>query len=161
MKARETMDNLIKYIGKVKISFKFPHKTKSKLFHNNGTENLFLFLSRALTGESISEDIPNRIDLRKEVDGSYTSVLLSYSYITGLKYVKDGNDWCVRMTGTILKSQISGDIDETAGYRLYLISKSNHDLAYIECSAQDLLRIESGAQAIIEWTLKFVNEGGS
>lgn len=149
------VNNTFNYIGSVKISFKYPNKTSKKLYHNNGTTDLFRIISKAIAGETISEDRPAKIDLREGDGGEYVSFLSSPSAVSGLRYVNDGG-WCVRMTSTIMKTQLRGTIDESKTYRFYLAS-NNTDLAYIQCSTEDLKRIENGAQAIIEWTLRFIN----
>jgi len=155
MNEKEPVNTGLKYHGNVELKLKIKDKIINFKNHNEGKSDLFRVIAKALSGYSITNEIPVMIDVR-------TSELLSSSilnkdiYLSGGAYFKDTDtNWKVRFNANISGDDINKNLLTESLTTLYIILKSiNADLASMEVDISYFNTIATGGmQALLEWTL--------
>ena len=149
----------LSYEGTVNLKFNVNGKVTEYNGHNEGLEPLFKLYARALAGDDVRNSVPTMIDLRVRNGDDYDSVLNIRGIGTGRYYGKDTDGkWCTKISATLSSANLIAVPVESGEYRFYLMS-NEEDLAYLPVEDTPLQRIQSGTQALIEWTLKVTNVG--
>lgn len=147
----------INYTGEVTIKYKAKDTILQVKKYNHAEQNLFEVLCKALAGYSVTQDIPAYLDIRAaETDTDiYSSCLQDYSPISGITYTYINDTWKTNYNAEVSFTDIiATDADY---YRLYLISKTNNDLAYLTLSKEDFKKIVPGIQLLLTWSMYFTN----
>lgn len=132
------------------------------LYSNNGLPNLFKLICEALAGNNVSKNIPEKIDLRYSFNDSqdtWESCLINNQFLTQTNYLLENGSWKLKVAASIPYSELSvTPLESLSGaiFRIYLMS-SKEDLAFIDINRSDILMLNPGSQALIEWTLTFSN----
>lgn len=153
------------YKGNVKLKLKIKDKLIELDVKNAGLPALQLAFCKFVTGNTTTAaDIPCYIDLRKQIVGSYLSILFGRMPLSGKYYEPSSGDsaYIARFTATISYESLQEDIDSSSNYRLYLYSGNSgtsgyYDLAFVDVSSDLLASLQPGTQIIIEWTMKLLN----
>lgn len=170
------MNNVSQYYGVV--TLELLSKNKRKLLSrqlNEGTINLFSAYAAALTGQNISNLVPNTVDIGgfsedangKIILNSFESVLNTTGALASVVYVSDTEDESyksygvpfTRVTTSITSLMIVTDV--TNDDYLVLKSYSNKILATIKISdelAILLNELSDGSQFIVIWDLYVTNK---
>lgn len=157
------MKTSFKYIGDVVFKLKIKDKIITTSKKNSGTIDLSKLFAKFISNNSIdAEELPQFLDLRKNEENVYSSILSSKIPLSGRNYQfdTDTNNWVAIFVATINYSYlVDGNIDQNdPDFRLYITSGyvdgKTIDLAYIDISATELSKIQAGVQGIVEWHMQ-------
>ena len=150
------MNSNIGYTGKVKLTL----DNNKFSYHNNGLPNLFRLICRGLAGNNITNEIPEKVDLRySNDDDNWQSCLINSQFLTQINYTLTNGSWVLKTATSIPYSELNVTPLSALGnvnFRLYLMS-NNEDLAFVNINKSDILLINPGSQALVEWVLCFSN----
>ena len=148
---------ILGYSGKVSIKLE---KTKH-IYRNNGTSDLFTLIAQLLCGNDVSGSrLPSlfRLGGAKSADSQLYDKNLLYSDISATKNVTAGGQ--LKLSGTLLPTNLIASSSSYVKYRLYLYSRDDKELAFIEIDPALITQIGTGRQAQIEWLISVNNMGG-
>lgn len=152
------------YVGEVEITYKRGNISFTRKRHNAGAQELFRLIAKALTGQSIANECPAKLDLCAKVSGQYVSCLSNPIPLSGSYYDNSGSEWVYHTSAAIPAASLMVQIADTpyTDFRLFLLSrKEDRRLASLIVDKDDLEQIVPGTQALVSWTLKFQNVSGT
>lgn len=152
------MNTSMKYIGDVKITI----SRKSYKYRNSGHPNLFEYLARILSGQTdaIPKISPAYLTLTKNPGSSDPQDQINIENIELSKNFKTSlNGPICLVTAVITPSNLQYEKNNVTDSYLNILNKSHKCLASVTISAAILKQIQSGRQALIEWSLRFSNKG--
>ena len=156
------IQNLIPYIGEVKISFIDAFGTPHEIYkHNEALPELSRIFARFMIGEDMLAYIPTYLDI-VHIDtgsGNYKSDLNIKSILTG-KYTsidssEDGFHYA-SFTGIITYDQYS---PSSATTRYLVLANKYEPLARIEFAPELQTYLTNGSNLVINWRIRIINPG--
>lgn len=166
------ISNSFTYEGKVDFKLQKNGKLYSIQTDNEGTKYLLDVISKALSGQDISKDIPKYIDfICIDNNGEELSLINHLVPITGAVWgalacenteIDINSNGCLLLSGNIeATNKISiSENDYNNEFQLCLCSATKNKLAIIQNeSLKNLyLSLTEGTDAIIEWRMVFTNK---
>lgn len=168
------LSNSFIYEGMVNIKLKHNGKIYALNTYNTGTKLLVDTIAKALSGTSVSENIPRYLDFvygEKNDEGSYknkSSLLKSSIPFVGKVYGEmaktseiDENASCLLLSATISAADVHS-VPNCLNPQLSMLDSSNNVLAFIDDKNKLLTTLydslKDGTDAIIEWRMIFSNK---
>lgn len=145
------MNSSFEYIGDVKIKV----SRKSYKYKNSGTNLLFTYFCQWLAGENLQNDIkPYQLEV---IDiNEHRLTYQPTPVITEYRTTNQGPATVV--TAVILDSNINiTTIAENGDYYLSLQNSNGDELARIKIETAVLTQVQTGRQALVEWTMRISN----
>lgn len=154
----ESKSEKIEYSGKLEFKYKINGQVKNLHLKNSGTENLFKLLCKALCGYSLVDQIPSKLD----IIGNNGSIIYNLIPFTGITYLQENNQWKVKLTATVLPSDITQTtISSDAELTLKMLNNLNEELATITdtslATVLNTISAANGTAGVIEWSMTFAN----
>lgn len=162
------------YSGYADVEIKIGDISLYSYNHNQGTENLFKMLAKALQGYDSSDEQPTTLDIIK-TDEPMKSILDSPIQLTGSKFFKQQQNWVQQYSQVVTQQNISQDIPDDdqpqqgsqTGYYLTLKNVYGNQLAKLDIlymqSGQgaknplQYIKSNQGTTMIITWTMTVNN----
>lgn len=155
------------YQGTVNVKLNINGRIVELSDHNNGCPALRRSFCKFVTGNaSVYNDTPQFLTIKVSTDNwaTSTSFLKSPISITGKEWQPDEeSDYVAKFRCIVTNNDLSETIyadDSSRSFRLYLISGSGEDMAYLDIDATKLSQITPGTQAIIEWSMRLYDYNG-
>ena len=144
------MNSSFEYIGDVKIKV----SRKSYRYKNSGTNLLFKYFCQWLAGENLQNDVkPYQVEV---IDNSSRNPLTYQTIPVVTEYRTTNRGPATVVNAIILDSNIN-KISENGDYYLSLQNVNGDELARIKIETTVLTQVQTGRQALIEWTMRISN----
>ena len=160
------LQNNFSYTGRVKIKTRNEGIESATICYNNGTDELFTFYAKALSGVDVHADAPGFIDIYQGIKSPISSVTTSRGVSAVSRYTNadtPNGRYVTRIVASIPRYVIDEkkltNTADNANYFLCLCNSANKVFAFVKLNMDGtrIQEMQSASQIIVEWDLYVEN----